>query len=540
MGRSKGTIISVKVPIRWDSMTDRQKTRLNRITGRDTRVIKAYLGVIEHHENELLTVRKRTRLDSSKLDELTLTASRGKATRSTVPHDFKVRFPNISANEFQECRDTAIAMWQSYLERGGSKPLRTRGYSTRKIPRYAFIQRFEVVCSPELKIKHWLKLRDSLDSVSERRARHDKLMIPLSISSFHLKRMKEGNVKTVRIFKDSQRKWWAIFTITCIVNSINTDGKIPAVLSIDLGISKAACSVLLTRNGYRHVRYWKQEDKLQRMKSLDERVSSLQREKEHLLSKGENPDRVTTQLRILSGKRNRVSREYDRKLVRDISDYIKDMTLQYDLYVSIGRLKGIRNTARRGNYKGRQFRGMIHRWAFARIRDMLKHKLTSIGFDQKKYIAVPEQWTSIVCHKCGHKGIRPKQNLFICITCGLKLNADLNGALNIGKRLIMLIPSLRDENGLGMWLTSKDRAILKARRKRPSSQGKSAFPQRTPDSKGESVANCNDQAILVESARSEDPAMVNAVEHRLPSHLLVSVSQGSGQKPGPIGGTMFH
>ncbi len=45
MGRSKGTIISVKVPIKWASMTDRQKTRLNRITGRDSRVIKGYLGV---------------------------------------------------------------------------------------------------------------------------------------------------------------------------------------------------------------------------------------------------------------------------------------------------------------------------------------------------------------------------------------------------------------------------------------------------------------------------------------------------------------
>jgi hypothetical protein len=143
---------------------------------------------------------------------------------------------------------------------------------------------------------------------------------------------------------------------------------------------------------------------------------------------------------------------------------------------------------------------------------LLEHKFANLGFDSKKFIAVPEQWTSIMCHKCGHKGIRPKQNLFICTTCGLKLNADLNGALNIGKRLIMLIPSLRDENGLGMWLTSKDRATLKARRKKLSSQGKSALPQRTPVSKGESVADCYDQITLVESVRSEDPAMVNAVE----------------------------
>ena len=513
MGRSKGVIISVKVPIKWASMTDRQRTRLNRITGRDSRVIKAYLGVIERYKEKLLTGSKQTRINASKLDELTLTASRGKASRSYVPHDFKVRFPNISANEFQQCRDTAIAMWQSYLERGGAKPLRTKGYSTRKIPRFAFTQRFRIVYSPELEIRHWLKLRNSLDSVSQGRFQHDRLMIPLSISSFHLNRMQEGDVKTVRVFKDSHRKWWAIFTVTLAVEMIDSTGKPPAVLSIDLGINKAACSVLLTMKGYRQIRYWKQLDKLQRMKALDERVASLQREMEQLITKGESPDRVTSQLRNLSGKRERVSKEYDKKLVRDISDYISKMADNYDLYVSIGKLKGIRNAARRGNYKGRKYRGMVHRWAFARVREILGHKLASLGFDTKRYLAVPEQWTSIMCHKCGHKGQRPKQNLFICTTCGLKTNADLNGALNIGKRLIMLIPSLRDENGLGMWLTAKDRAILKARRKTRSSHGKSALPQRTPASKGESVADSYDQMTLTEStARSEDPAMVNAVE----------------------------
>ncbi|MCK5152013.1 MAG: transposase, partial [Candidatus Thorarchaeota archaeon] len=429
MGRSKGVIISVKVPISWNRMTDRQKTRLNQITGRDTRVIKAYLGVIERHEEKLLTRRKGTRINASRLDELTLTAIKGKANRTQVHHDFKKRFPNISANEFQECRDTAIAMWQSYLERGGSKPLRTNGYSTRKIPRYAFSQRFEVVYSPELEIKHWLKLRDSLDSVRDGRVYHDKLLIPLSISSFHLNQMDKGDVKTARIFKDFRRKWWVIFTVTLAVEIIDSTKKPPAVLSIDLGINKAACSVLLTRKGHKHIRYWKQEDKLKRMKVLDDRVASLQREKEHLVATGMKPDRVTAQLRKLSGKRARISKEYDKKLVRDISDHIREMTKQYDFYVTIGKLKGIRNTARKGNYKGRRFRGMIHRWAFARVRDMLGHRLATLGFESKRYMAVPEQWTSIMCHKCGHKGMRPKQNLFICHTCGYRTNADLNGAI---------------------------------------------------------------------------------------------------------------
>jgi len=63
-----------------------------------------------------------------------------------------------------------------------------------------------------------------------------------------------------------------------------------------------------------------------------------------------------------------------------------------------------------------------------------------------------------------------------------------------------------------MWLTSKDRVILKARRKTRSSHGKSALSQRTPTSKGESVVDFDDQTSLVEFVRSEDPAMVNAVE----------------------------
>ncbi|MHA2384672.1 MAG: zinc ribbon domain-containing protein [Candidatus Thorarchaeota archaeon] len=513
MGRSKGTIISVKVPIRWGVMTDRQKIRLNRITGRDTRVIKAYLGVIERHENELRTGRKRTKINASLLDELTLTASRGKADRSHVPHDFKLRFRNISVNEFQECRDTAIAMWQSYLELRGRKPLGAKGYSTRKIPRYAFLQRFEIVYTPTLEIRHWLKLRDSLDSVKEGRKNHDKLMIPLSISSYHLNKMKEGKVKTVRIFKDNRRKWWAIFTVTLETEIMGSSGKPPAVLSIDLGINKAACSVLLTQKGYKQVRYWKQEYKLQRMQNLDDRIAFLQKEKEALLSQGKSSDAVSKKLRSLSGKRQRVSRELDKNLVKDISEHIQEMADYFDLYVSIGKVKGIRNTARKGNFKGSKFRGMIHRWAFARIRDMLGHKLATLGLDAKHYRAVPEQWTSIMCHKCGHKGIRPKQNLFICHTCGYRANADLNGAINIGKRLIMLIPSLRDEKGLGMWLTPKDRAILKARRKTCSSKGKSSLPQKSPASiEGESVADCYDQASLEEFASSDDPAMVNAVE----------------------------
>lgn len=49
-------------------------------------------------------------------------------------------------------------------------------------------------------------------------------------------------------------------------------------------------------------------------------------------------------------------------------------------------------------------------------------------------IKVNENGTSKTCHRCGEKGRRPFQGLFICSSCGLEYNADLNGAINIGKR----------------------------------------------------------------------------------------------------------
>jgi IS605 OrfB family transposase len=512
MRRSKGTVISVKVPIKWGIMTDRQKARLSQITGRDTRVIKAYLGVIECHENALLTGHRRNRIVAGKLDELTLTATRGAANRHHVPHDFKKRFPNISANEFQECRDTAMAMWHSYLERGGSKPLRARGYTSRKIPRFAFKRRFEFVYTSDKEIKHWLVIRDSLDSAREGRKIHDRLAIPLSPSSFHLRRLGEGEIRTVRLFKDRFHKWWAIFTVTLTVDSLDSTSKLPAVLAIDLGIKKTACTVLLTQKGYKQVRYWKQDQKRRQIQLYDERVASLQRRKEDLLKAGMDLSGVAKKLRDMSRKRVRVSIEYDKKMVKDISDHILEMIQKYDLHICIGRVKGIRNKARKDNYKGRAFRGMIHRWSFARVTELLRHKLEILGYDSKRFKSIPESWTSIKCHKCGHKGIRPKQNLFICHTCGYRANADLNGAINIGRRLIMLIPSLRDEKGLGMWLLPREKATLNARRS-IRSKGKSSLPQRSPALlEGESVADCYDQISPEESVSSNDPAMVNTVE----------------------------
>jgi transposase len=514
MAQTKGVMIAVKVPIKWESMTKRTRQRLRQIVGRDTRIIRSFLGIIEQYENQLLTGRKRNRINDGELDKLTLTALRvnpGYSPRLAVPHNMKAKFPRISTNELQECRQTAVFMYESYLElrrkkgRKASRPCVVNG--TRRIPRWVFSQRFKIFKHKTSEFNWWLDLRDSLDSVIQGRKVHDRLFIPLSISPFHLNQMAKGNIKALQLFTDRNRKWWAIFSVSISDVPELPDNLPPAVLGIDLGIEKAVCTALVTPTKVRETRYFYQNDKAKEIKILDHRVSDLQHDM-HTRSNNElNCDKITRELRTLRGKRERVAREYDRVLVKQLTDYILELSEKCTLYVSLGKLTNIRTLAKRGNYKGRRFRGMIHSWAFARITDSLKHRLSQLGFPTKgkdsRFKVVPENWTSIMCWKCGHKGHRPKQNYFVCDTCGHRTNADRNGAINIAGRLIMLTKSLHSVRGLGKWLDSVQRAgkqsRLKTRGKIHSSRRESLLSSKGQVSDlGESAAFHSAQTSLLD------------------------------------------
>ncbi|MBN2229753.1 MAG: transposase [Candidatus Thorarchaeota archaeon] len=531
MARSRGTTISVKVPINWDIMTQRTQQRLRQIVGRDTRVIRAFLGIIEQHENELLTGRKNNRIHDGKLDKLTITAIRVKAgngQRITVSHDIKQRFTRISTNELQECRQTAVALYESYLALKGKKrwsPSRpSKVNSTRRIPRWTFIQRFKLEQNSSSVSRWWLNLRDTLDSVPEGRVIHDRLSIPLKVSPFHINQFQRGEVKACQIFTDLSGKWWVNFAIRVAISEIPSTIHPPAVLGIDLGIEKAACTTLITPMKVRETRFFKQRNKLEVIKNYDRLVADLQHEISTRINTTQNADGVLQKIRQMRYKRERVARGYDRVLVRNLLDYIEELSEKYTLYVAIGRLKNIRNTARKGNFKGREFRGMIHSWAFARISESLKHGLAQKGWSVEgkdaRFRAVPEAWTSIMCWKCGSKGVRSKQNYFNCPSCGHKTNADRNGAINIAGRLITLTKSLHNVRGLGKWETSVQAGKYsrpKARKKMPS-QGKFLLSEEDETSHlGESAAVHFVQMDLISfsdgiSEGDDDPAVENTVE----------------------------
>jgi IS605 OrfB family transposase len=76
---------------------------------------------------------------------------------------------------------------------------------------------------------------------------------------------------------------------------------------------------------------------------------------------------------------------------------------------------------------GRRFNHHLGGWAFAQLGSFLRYKAEELG---KRVVLVPPEYTSKMCSRCGNLGVR-KRHEFHCPVCGLRLNADLNGARNI-------------------------------------------------------------------------------------------------------------
>ncbi len=167
-------------------------------------------------------------------------------------------------------------------------------------------------------------------------------------------------------------------------------------------------------------------------------------------------DGILKSLRNLRNQRNTLSEEYDHQLTRTMVDYIDKLQDRFEAYVAVGRLRGIRNRARRGN-GNKAHRKRIHKWAFARITNMLEYKLALIGL-KNRFSVVDEKWTSKTCWKCNNKGERPRQPYFVCIDdkCLWHGDADFNGAINISKKLIkefrLTNPKDWGVRGLGRYL----------------------------------------------------------------------------------------
>lgn len=97
------------------------------------------------------------------------------------------------------------------------------------------------------------------------------------------------------------------------------------------------------------------------------------------------------------------------------------------MVVAVGDLSGIQKRE-----IGRKINRKLHWFPHYKFRKMLKYKCGERGI---KYIEVSEANTSKTCSRCDREGER-RNGLFICPSCELEIDADVNGARNIAGRAL--------------------------------------------------------------------------------------------------------
>ncbi|MFX1318031.1 MAG: RNA-guided endonuclease InsQ/TnpB family protein [Promethearchaeota archaeon] len=184
-----------------------------------------------------------------------------------------------------------------------------------------------------------------------------------------------------------------------------------SVLGVDLGERIIAATVLL------------QNSCITRPRFLGREVRRIRRH--HAWLRRRLQERGLT--RVVKRLRDREKRRVDAVLHR-ISKEIVELAELTMAWIAMGDLTGIRRTT---TTKGKRLQRIIGTMPYHRLTRMIIYKAMMRGIP---VVLVNEAYTSVTCHVCGRRGVRPTQARFRCPECG-EYNADLNGAINIARKV---------------------------------------------------------------------------------------------------------
>jgi len=144
----------------------------------------------------------------------------------------------------------------------------------------------------------------------------------------------------------------------------------------------------------------------------------------------------TKSAKRLLKKHKRKETRFQRDVNHCISKSIVEQAKHTGRGIAIEDLKGIRDRIRVKKSQRRQ----QHSWSFYDLRTKLEYKLFLAGV---KLVAVDPRYTSQMCSNCGYvsRSNRPNQSTFSCTSCGFSANADVNAAINIGRRAAVNQPN---------------------------------------------------------------------------------------------------
>ena len=185
--------------------------------------------------------------------------------------------------------------------------------------------------------------------------------------------------------------------------------KCRSILAVDLGERVTATAVLL------------QDGTVKKAKFLGRQIRGIRRHYAWLRKRLQERKLLKEVKRIGAKEKRRIN-----DILHKTSKEIVELADISNAYIVLGDLTGIRKRA-----KGKRFNRIVSNMPFYRLSKMIEYKAVQKGIH---VITASEAYTSKTCHICGCEGKRRTQGLFVCKYHG-GYNADLNGAINIGKKL---------------------------------------------------------------------------------------------------------
>jgi transposase len=160
-------------------------------------------------------------------------------------------------------------------------------------------------------------------------------------------------------------------------------------------------------------------------------------------TEGENgpSDRALKARRTLLGRKDH--------FLHTLSKYIVEQCVANDIgEIAVGDLSvsDIREDSGESRNWGHAGNKELHGWEFARFTDLLEYKAEEHGILVTR---TDEEHTSKTCSCCGQisDSNRVERGLYVCDSCGVPMNADVNGAVNIRRKITQSPPTRDMSNG---------------------------------------------------------------------------------------------
>jgi putative transposase len=137
----------------------------------------------------------------------------------------------------------------------------------------------------------------------------------------------------------------------------------------------------------------------------------------------------TQSARRLLARRRRKEARHAANVNHSIAKTIVTEAARTGSGIALEDLTGIRDRVRLRKPQ----RVTLSSWSFHQLGGFLTYKARRAGIP---LIQVDPRYTSQTCNRCGHrdKRNRPRQETFVCWSCGVVAHADHNAALNIAQR----------------------------------------------------------------------------------------------------------